>query len=679
MRAPVLLIASLSALVACGDSGSTSDLGADAPADAEVDIPDDDASAETAETAEVDVAPEVVDTTSPGSFRWDPAAVAPADFYAYPWPSDLRTLASGAPDLAAFPTDKSLVDILGLAIDAVEAGAPGFSPLSSAYFGLGVDLDPASLEGRVLLVDVTRGERLRATVEWNAAGGGYWPARTLAVHPDYQVPPRAGSRLAAIVTTGVTTADGAPLEAPAIVKNLDLAAGPEAESLRRLLPALADLGLTRDDLIAWTTWPTSDPMAELRALAAWVAREPAPATSGLALVERKTTYDRYQGELTIVEAFSGTPPYTEPFGAGLIAVLPSGAPATPKSVTIPFTLTVPRTSMPDGGFPLVLYGHGLGEDHTGFLRTAAAPLAARGVAVIGLDPPLQGARNTTTTSDRELVIALSVGNIVGGREILRQGVLDALQLARVVAAPGFVVPADVAPDGAELRFDAARLGWFGHSEGAQIGALLLPLAPAIGPAVFSEGGGGAAITMLVLKLPEIDVGAAVSRLLGVDQGVERWALGHPLVTAVIQPLLDPADPLHLARHIFREPLSSGDTPGVAHDLVMLEGFLDALTPPVSIEALASAAGLPIAEPVARAIDGLDAQQIGSVTLPATGNLPPATEGARRPAGALLQLPEEDHYIIYFNAPVRNQLMDFLASALAGAATLAPAEAPPVER
>lgn len=631
-------------------------------------------------TAEADVADvpvevdavevvDAIDLSDPGSFRWDRAAVGPADFYAYPWPSDLRTRPSGAADLSALSIERARTTILEDAVRAVEDGPPGFSPLASAYFGLAVDLDPDSLAGHVLLVDVDRGERLAMSVEWNDVGGGYWPARTLAVHPDYQIPPRAGARLAAILTTGLRAADGSALAPPAIVAHLDAAEGPEAESLRTLLPALDRLGLRREELLAWTTWRAADPMADLRALAGWVEAEAPPITSDLVLVERKPAYDHYEGRITLTEGFSGEAPYTTPFGAGLIEVLPDGAPATPREVTVPFTLTVPRGEMPADGFPLVLYGHGLGETHEGFLRTAAAPLGNRGVAVIGLDPPLQGSRNTTGIEDRMLVIQLSVGNIIGGREILRQGVFDYLQLTRALAAPGLSVPAAVAPDGAELRFDASRLGYFGHSEGAQIGALLLPLAPTLGPAVFSEGGGGAAITMLVLKLQEIDVSATVAEFLGVDLEVERWALGHPLVTAVIQPLLDAADPLHLARHVVREPLPGG----VAHDLVMLEGFLDALTPPVSIEALASAIGLPIAEPVARAIAGLEAQSIAPVALPASGNLPEV--GGRTPTGALLQLPEEDHYIIYFNAAVRGQLMDFLTSALAGAARLEPLPVP----
>lgn len=625
--------------------------GTDGDATADGDVSDSDTPADTA-----DIGP---DTTSPGSFRWDLGAVGPRDFYAYPWPSALRVNARGAPDLGGFPIDLALVDLLEQAIGAVEAGPTGFSPLASAYFGMTVELDPSSLEGNVLLVDLDRGERLRASVVWNATGGGYWPARTLALHPDYQVPPRAGARLAAVLLNGLRTAQGEALVAPGIIANLDAASGPEAESLRALLPELDRLGLSRGDVLAWTVWRASDPMADLRGLAGWVAARPAAEVSELRHVARKTAYDQYEGKLAVVEALSGTPPYSA-FGAGLIEVLPDGAPKTPTTHVVPFTLTVPRTAAPSGGFPIVLYGHGLGEDHEGFLRTAAAPLGELGVAVIGLDPPLQGARNTTGQSDRDLVITLSVTNIVGGREILRQGVFDYLQLARAVSAPGFVIDGALAPDGAKIAFDATRVGYFGHSEGAQIGALLLPLAPVIGPAVFSEGGGGAAITMLVLKLPEVDVGEAVSNLLGVDRSVEDWALGHPLVTAVIQPLLDQADPLHVARHLFREPL------GRAHDVVMLEGFLDLLTPPASIEALASAAGLPIAEPVGRAIAGLDAQGIAAAALPATNNLT-AVDPAGTATGALLQFPASDHYIIYFDAAVRGRLMRFLASSLDGAA------------
>ncbi len=658
---PIALVLAGLLAAACGDDpASTSDSAQ--PPEADTTAPDDVAEPD----AEPDTTPELSDTAEPeiaapdpGSFRWDLGAVAPDDFYAYPWPSDLRLNALGAPDLTAFSTERAKTSILESVIAFVERGQPGFSPLSSAYFGLSVALDPETLEDNVLLVDLDRAERLPRTVEFNAAGGGYWPAMTLAIHPDYQVPPRAGARLAVLLLDGLRTADGQPLTPPDAIARLEDRTDPEATHLQSLLPTLPALGLERQRLVAATVWRAADPMAELRALAAHFANAPPPPITGLTLVERKPNYDHYRGAITITEAFSGEPPYSGPFGAGLIEVDADGAPKTPRTLTIPFTLTTPRTPPPPTGFPLVLYGHGLGETHEGFLRTAAAPLGSRGVAVIGLDPPLQGTRNQSGLDDRTLIVNLSVGNIVGGREVLRQGVLDYLQLARAVADPAFLIPAELAPDGAAVAFDPTRLGFFGHSEGAQIGALLLPLTPALGPAVMSAGGGGAAITMLALKLDELDVSATVAEFLGVDLERERWALGHPIVTAVIQPLLDAADPLHLARHLIHEPLPDNRP----HDLVMLEGLLDQLTPPASTEALASAIGLPIAEPVAREISGLTQQGIAPVTLPASANL---TEvNGYSPTGALLQFADKDHYIIYFDAAVRARLMDFLTSALTG--------------
>ncbi len=622
----------LAVVVGCGGESAEPDretaIEVEVIAEVEV-IEDVEAIEEVEASEETEVSAEVVD--QPGSFRWDLSSVGETDFYAYPWPSALRTQANGAADLAAFSTSRALTSILADAVHAVETGPPGFSPLASAYFGLTVELDPATLVDQVWLVDLDRMERLAATAEWNGAGGGYWPAKTLAVHPDYQQPPRAGARLAAVLLRGLKTVDGDALEAPSTLQV-------ERDAV---LAAMGKLGVDEAEVLAWTAWTAADPMADLRSLAEWVRRQPAPRVSGWRLVAANEAFDRYAGELEIVEAMAGEPPFTA-FGDGLIAVAADGTPVTQRRVTIPFTLSVPTGEMPTDGYPIVLYGHGLGEPNDGFIRTAAVALGSRGVAVIGIDPPMQGMRNTTGIDDRSLIVQLSVGNIVGGREILRQGVLDGLQLARLAGDAGFVVPAEVAADGAALRFDSGRIGFFGHSEGAQIGALLLPLEPTIGPAVFSEGGGGAAITMLVLKLEELDVGAAVAQFLGIDAAVERWQLGHPVVSTVIQPLLDAADPLHCARHIVREPLPGG----VAHDLVMLEGFLDALTPPVSIEALASAIGLPIAEPVARAIAGLDAQAIASSGVaderqPAGGRRVYADRGAaaaarRRPLHHLFQ-------------------------------------------
>lgn len=169
--------------------------------------------------------------------------------------------------------------------------------------------------------------------------------------------------------------------------------------------------------------------------------------------------------------------------------------------------------------------------------------------------------------------------------------------------------------------------------------------------------------MVELQLDGLDVAALVASALGIDPDVESFDLGHPVVRVIIQPLLDAADPLHSARRLLREP------DGVPHDLLMLEGFGDHLTPPPAIEALASAAGLPIAEPVGRSIPGLDLQAIGSVPLPASQNLP-AVDGVQ-PTGALIQVPEGGHYLIYLDEDIRTRVFDFMDSALNGQAQIDP--------
>jgi hypothetical protein len=427
--------------------------------------------------------------------------------------------------------------------------------------------------------------------------------------------------------------------------------------------------MTADDILAATVFTTSDPVAELDALRSWMLGDELddPVALEVALTEDRDGFTVYEGHFHSVEVFSGEAPY-QGLGEGLIAVDDEGRPEVRTDVQLTFAVSVPDGDAPDDGWPIVFFGHGLGDTYAGFIRVAAGPLAQRGVAVLGLSPPLQGERNPTEIEDRDLIVMLSVNNIVAGREILRQGVLDEVRAVELVTTGGLEIPAEVSASGEAIGFDPARMGFLGHSEGAQIGALLLGVEPELGVGVFTAGGGGGAITMLALELPEIDVAEVVARVIGIDPSVETFDLDHPVVTTVIQPLLDVADPLHTARRIVGEPASTGPT-----HLVMTEGFNDPLTPPASTEVLASAVGLPIAEPVGRAIEGLDVQGIGSAALPARDNLT-SSEGEVA-TGALLQFPDAGHYILYTDEAVRYQLFEFIASALAGEAEL---PAPPAD-
>ena len=57
---------------------------------------------------------------------------APAHFYDFPYPSDLRLTASGTPDLTGLPYPSFLTDIAGAAAAAMQH--PGFPSVPVAYF-----------------------------------------------------------------------------------------------------------------------------------------------------------------------------------------------------------------------------------------------------------------------------------------------------------------------------------------------------------------------------------------------------------------------------------------------------------------------------------------------------------------------------------------------------------------
>ena len=604
--------------------------------------------------------------------RYDLDAARAGDFFAFPYPSDLRRSGQGAPDLTGFPVRHFASELLPSAIGFIETLNRGFSPVSATYFSFTGPLDPSTLpqsptetvaaDATVYLVDVdpassTYGRRTPATVTYTAEGGGHWPPNTLAVRPLYGVPLRPGGTYAAVITDGVRTPSGAALTRPPALGGLaEGEAAPPGTPASALAPLRAAIqGADFVAVIAASVFTTADPFDALVRLTTWMRDTLAPPTpSGWSQTDSEPVYTVYEGRFDTEEFFAGEAPYFT-FGSGQIAVNADGVPSDRRPRALRFAVSVPAGAAPPGGWPVVLYAHGLGENYRGFVPIVAGPLATRGMAVIGINPPLQGERNPTETADRSLIIQLSISNIVAGREILRQGVCDTVQLLRLVEG-GLTIPADISVTGAAVALSAARVAFMGHSEGGQIGALFMALDHQVRLGVISAGGAGAAITLLDLQLPEFDVRTAVSLALGIDEEVERFDLEHPIVNAVIQPLLDVADPLHAARRVYRSPGPSGPA-----SVIMTEGFNDPLTPPRAIETLASVAGLPIAEPVGRAIEGLSLQGVDSVALPAMDNL--ESDAGEPATGALLQYPEGGHYLIYRSRRARAQIFEFLRRGL----------------
>ena len=186
---------------------------------------------------------------------------------------------------------------------------------------------------------------------------------------------------------------------------------------------------------------------------------------------------------------------------------PAG-PMLPAFTHIPFHALLPAAPPPPGGYPVILVGHGIGDNRFGIPTLVAANYASRGYAVVAfnavghgygpqselriatptgpLDIPAPG-RGVDLNSDtiitaNEGCVVFAPGLPIGARECLRGTAVDWMMLVRHLKSG-----LDLDGDGsADLNGD--RLWYLGQSLGAHYGALLLAVEPGIEAGVLNAGG-----------------------------------------------------------------------------------------------------------------------------------------------------------------------------------------------
>jgi Big-like domain-containing protein len=191
----------------------------------------------------------------------------------------------------------------------------------------------------------------------------------------------------------------------------------------------------------------------------------------------------------------------------------SGVPQVQKTTDIYFTLFLPASAKPAGGWPVAIYGHGGGgnKDLGGPIKLASI-MAANGIATIAINTESSGGGplsnlvvTTGTTSvtllsggrtldvngdgiftDQENFTAAAPNIIISGRDTRRQTIADLMQLVRVIQ-----VGVDVDGDGiADL--DKSRVYYFGVSLGGNNGVVFLAMEPDVHAGVPNAFGGHAA-------------------------------------------------------------------------------------------------------------------------------------------------------------------------------------------
>ncbi|HEU0030530.1 MAG TPA: alpha/beta hydrolase [Kofleriaceae bacterium] len=528
---------------------------------------------------------------------------------------------------------------------------PGSIPTRTATLddavGL-VDVDPASPErGRVIAMD-WRYDADRQVVAGATASG---------------VVLREGTRYAAYVTTQLRAADGAALEpAPALGS---LAAH---DRWRTTADALAELG--RDDVAGITVLTTQHASAPLVAARSALAELPPPVLAfdnpavifkGQAALDRvmgqaaratdgpRAGLERWgsdnpsgiahdhvgvvaTGTITIAR-FRGDDTKTELPDDETFAVAAEGTPKLVAIEAIPITIILPATAPPQAGYPVVIYGHGLGASRDQLLAFAE-PLTSQGYALVGIDMFGHGSRfdphdaitNMSSRPEFTGVVSLPDGfgdttgpttqldffegflNVAAVRDSIRQSALDLSRVVQLLRQPAL----DLSALGANARLDPTKIAYLGESFGTVVGTVFAAIEPDIDLYVLDVPGGGI-LDLILPNSPEIST-LALPLIEGIYNPRGTVGRFHPLIH-LMQAVMDGADPLTYAPHVLRDRFTIAGEPLGPRSLVAIEVVGDQVLSNRGTDALAQALGLAALSPHLDIPDG-----VPSLDAPASANV-----------------------------------------------------------
>jgi len=263
-------------------------------------------------------------------------------------------------------------------------------------------------------------------------------------------------------------------------------------------------------------------------------------------------------------------------GAGSFLTPVDSIPVAQSTQRIPLLVSVPLTTKPGTGWPVVIFQHGITADRTSLLAIADN-LAARGFAAVAIDLPLHGLlasddtgglRDATNTFDATVqerhfdvdyvdnITGLAPGgdgvdtsganfvnlpNMMTTRDNLYQSIADLFVLTKSLntSATGMDYTGDGNGD-----FDASNIYFVGHSLGAIVGASFLAIEPNVKDAVLAMPGGGIAKLLDGSNTfgPVITAGLA-------SAGVNKGSAEFESFLASAQLMVDAGDPVNYATEL----------------------------------------------------------------------------------------------------------------------------------
>ncbi len=182
---------------------------------------------------------------------------------------------------------------------------------------------------------------------------------------------------------------------------------------------------------------------------------------------------------------------------------------SPDSTQIFFHAFLPAAAKPATGYPVVIFGHGIGDNRFFGPSAMSSALAGAGMAMIAFNAVGHGfgpeSQFVVRSNDGTTIVVPAPGRGVdingngviddregcvvtspvafGVRDCMRQTALDQMQLVRAIQAG-----IDMDGDGT-IDFDPSKIYYVGQSLGAMYGTLFSAVEPAVPASVLNAGGG----------------------------------------------------------------------------------------------------------------------------------------------------------------------------------------------
>ena len=627
-------------------------------------------------------------------------------FYSAPFPGEDLRREDGSVDLTGFPNPDGNW-FVGRVLRTLAKDANGFGLTSAVFLGLSAAVDRDALPGLseslgpgspVFLVCVDRDSpdslrRVPVKVHFTGDGGPFGCANLLSLLPLQGIPLRPLTAYAAVVLRTLPDQDGNALGLSRAMAQILNGVLPEGLSeavfakYRVALESVRRAGTPWERIAGITVFTTGDPVSRLARFREVVLAMPLPEpTRPFVRREVFEHYCVYETEIPMPMYQQGKPPYL--LSGGGWAVDEAGEPVLQGHEAARMVVTLPRTSMPCDGFPVVLFSRtGAGGDRPLVDRgrcaepggPAVAPgsgpaqeFARAGFAAVSVDGPHGGLRNVTGGDEQFLVFNFL--NPVALRDNVRQSALELVLQAHVLGrlsvsaedCPGLAA----GPGGDPVRLDTSRLALMGHSTGATIVQPVLQVEPMFRAAVLS-GAGGSYLENLIHKKSPIHVKPLAELILGYP-AMNRKLTEHDPVASLVQWAGEPADP-----PVYNRLLEADGSRRMPH-VLMLQGVVDTYIPPPVANATSLSLGLDLAgesmdvqHPELRdmhpLVDLLPFSGRERVDLPVAGN---RLEAGQEPVTAVVvQHPEDGvedgHEVVFQTEPPKSQYRCFLETFAAG--------------